>query len=187
MLPDQPYLVKCPHCSTLVWIGEQTEVGEIDHRQTRAQSADAFPDARPAPTPTFAEYAAFLAATTGGGSSASGRRETSTDEDREEQLAKERYVRLRAWWAGNDPRRRSEHPTPLDPIERENLRALIAILDESDDSARISKAEALRELGEFAEAERLLATKFDPRLMQAVGIIRALAQSRRTTVVEMKF
>jgi hypothetical protein len=30
MFPDQPWLVRCQHCGTLVWIDEQTQIGEID-------------------------------------------------------------------------------------------------------------------------------------------------------------
>ena len=36
MLPDRPSLVKCPHCKTLIWIGEQKQVGEVDHRNRKA-------------------------------------------------------------------------------------------------------------------------------------------------------
>lgn len=29
MLPEQPWLVKCPHCFALVWIDEQEEVSSV--------------------------------------------------------------------------------------------------------------------------------------------------------------
>ena len=98
MLPDQPWLVKCPHCSTLLWIDEQKQVGEIDPRDARGDAADRFKDARPVSEPTLAEYTTCLSA---------GLRDKK----------KERYVRLRTWWAGNDVRRESGHSAPMTDIE----------------------------------------------------------------------
>lgn len=168
MLPDQPWLVKCPHCSTLVWIDEQDQVGEIEPWGPRGNAADKFKDARPAAAPTHLEYAAFLSAGVEAGE-------------------KERYVRLRAWWAGNDARREGDPVTPMTDVETANLRAFSALLNEEEDNDRLMKAEALRELGMFEGSEALLATHFDERLMQAVGIIRSLNQSRSVTVAEMRF
>jgi len=131
MLPDQPWLVKCQHCNTLVWIDEQKQVGEIDPWGSETRDADKFPDARPASTPTLQDYADFIEAGVS---------------DKE----KERYVRHRTWWAGNDPRREKSQSTSLDSFEAQNLRAFVTLLDEDEDNDRIMKAEALRELCEFA-------------------------------------
>ena len=128
MLPDEPFLVKCQHCSALVWIYEQKKVGEIDPWGPTTHNAGKFPDARPASNPTLHEYAGFL-------------------EAGESDKAKERYVRVRAWWAG--------------------------------------KAEALRELGEFEEAQHLLETEFKEQFTQAVAIIRELSHKRVSIVTEM--
>lgn len=168
MLPDQPWLVKCEHCNTLVWIDEQKQVGEIDPWGSKTRDADKFPDARPASTPSLQEYAHFIEAGV-------------SDKN------KERYVRLRAWWAGNDPRRETGQSEPLDSFEARNLRAFVTLLDEAESNDRIMKAEALRELGEFAAAENLLATEFGEDLLQAVSIISDLNQKRIATVAEMKF
>ena len=168
MLPDQPWLVKCQHCGTLVWIDEQAQVEEIDPWGSGTGGADRFPDACPASTPTMEDYACFL------GTGVSDKQ-------------KERYVRLRTWWASNDPRRESVQSTPLNSFEAENLRAFVSLLDEGEDNDRLMKAEALRELGEFTDAEKLLATKFDDELAQAVSIIRDLNQKRSATVAEMRF
>lgn len=168
MLPDQPWLVKCEHCNSLVWIDEQKQVGEIDPWGSRARDADKFPDARSALTPTLQEYAQLIEAGV-------------SDKN------KERYLRLRAWWAGNDPRRDTGRSAPLDSFEARNLRAFVTLLDEAEDNDRIMKAEALRELGEFAAAENLLATEFGEELLQAVSIISDLNLKRIATVAEMKF
>ena len=168
MLPDQPWLVKCQHCDTLIWIDEQRQAGEIYPRGLKSCETDRFTDARPASTPTLQDYTGFLAA--------------GISDKR-----KERYIRLRIWWAGNDHRRESGQSALLDSIETENLRAFVTLLDEAEVNDRIMKAEALRELGEFADAQKLLATKFDDELTQAVSIIRELNQKGITTVAEMKF
>jgi hypothetical protein len=168
MLPDQPWLVKCPHCSTLVWIDEQKQVGEIEPWGPRGETSERFKDARPASEPTLTEYTAFLSAGV-----------------RDEK--KERYVRLRTWWAGNDARREGGRPTPMTDIEAANLRSFLTLLNDQEDNDRIMKAEALRELGMFEDAEALLATRFEEGLMQAVGIIRSLNQKRSPAVAEMKF
>ncbi len=170
MLPDEPWLVKCQHCGTLVWIDEQTQVGEVAPWgcSSGADDRNRFSDARPGTTPTLQDYADFLDA---------------GESDRD----KERYVRLRAWWAGNNPRREKGQSTELDSFETQNLRAFLALLDEDEDSDRIMKAEVLRELGEFNEAENLLATEFCNELTQVVSMIRDLNQKRIATVAEMKF
>jgi hypothetical protein len=167
MLPDQPWLVRCGHCGALVWIDEQRQVGEIEPWGPDAGDAGGFPDARPASTPTLRNYASLL--------------EVGVSDRR-----KLRYLRLRAWWAGNDSRRDVDHPMPLDALEVQNLREFLALLDEGDGGDRLMKAEAYRELGDFAEAENLLGTEFDDELSEAVSIIRDLTRSRISAVAEMR-
>ena len=164
MLPDSPWLVKCRHCCSLVWIDEQIQIEEIEPWG----SSDRFPDVLPPSTPTLEDYANFL----------------STGVNEKE---KERYVRLRAWWTGNDPRRSSGQSTPLNSFETENLRSFVTLLDEAEENNRIMKAEAFRELGEFADAEKLLATNFADELIQSVSLIRDFTQNEITTVEEMRF
>jgi len=168
MLPDNPWLVKCPHCSNLVWIDEQKRIGEIELWGPKGETADRFTDALPASAPTPSEYTAFLSAGV-------------------HDKKKERYVRLRTWQGGNDARREGDHVTPMTEAETANLRACLSLLNEKEDNDRIMKAEALRELGMFEDAEALLATRFNAKLMRAVGIIRTLNQKRITAVQEMKF
>ena len=60
---------------------------------------------------------------------------------------KERYIRLHAWWAGNDARRQGGQASPLTKAERINLRAFLPLLEESSDCDRLMKAEGFRELG----------------------------------------
>jgi hypothetical protein len=168
MLPDQPLVGKCQHCDTLIWIKEQRKLGEIHKWGSTNRETDTYPDALPVLPPTFQDFAGLLKA-------------GLNDKN------KERYLRLRAWWAGNDSRRKSVQKMPLSSLEVQNLRAFVALLDESEENDRIMKAEVFRELCEFEEAEKLLSAKFNKNLSHAVSIIRKLNHQRISTVVEMIF
>lgn len=167
-LPDRPSLVKCRHCGNLIWIDDQKQAGIFGYGLI-ARYAEPLADERPGPgtTPTLLDYLGVLDEGIG-------------DKD------KERYVRIRAWWAGNDRRRELSQPTPLDCMEAQNLRNFADLLDETEDNDRLIKAEALRELGEFGEAEHLLASPFEDRRSHAASIIRGLNQKRIAAVAEMK-
>jgi hypothetical protein len=167
MLPDQPWLVKCPHCDTLVWIDEQKKVGKID-LWVDGQGVATFKDARPYVTPVSQDYLAALA-------------EGFSDNQ------KVRYLRLRIWWAGNDERREEAGASSLSGREIDNLRAFAALLDESDEEDRVMKAEAMRELGEYEEALVLLKEPFRDELAQAARQIKDLASRKDPLVKEMKF
>lgn len=169
MLPDQPWLVKCLHCSGLVWIDEQVRVAALDYYwepDKADEIAEQFADVREVTAPAFAEYAEFLSA------GVSDRR-------------KERYLRLRTWWAGNDVRREGGDIPPMSDLETENLRAFLGLLDETEDNDRIMKAEVLRELGMFEESGALLAWLFKDDLIASVEFIRRLNQNRNAFVADM--
>lgn len=135
MLPDRPWLIACPHCRALLWINELRELAAIDPQKGRER----FVTALPCETPRLDDCLSFL------------RRGALTPD-------KERYVRVRAWWAGNDERRKSAPKLPLSQAERSNLSALIRILEKSAHGGDIlMRAEALRELGRFDEVLALLA------------------------------
>ena len=72
-------------------------------------------------------------------------------------------------------------------LEIANLRAFLSFLDEADEYDRIMKAEGLRELGMFTEAESLLSGTFSDDLGQAAAIIKNLTEQRVAVVQEMKF
>ncbi|MEI7729361.1 MAG: hypothetical protein WCO56_07300 [Verrucomicrobiota bacterium] len=161
MLPDQPWLIKCPHCAALVWVDEQEQVGE----ECEYQLSDV-ENSLGCETPSLQDYLAFLA-------------KGVFKRD------KEQYLRMRAWWAGNDQRRLNPNAEPMTEEERTNLRALSVLFDEKNEQQRIMKAEALRELGQFAEAESLLGRPFHPELAEAVAIIRQLVVQKEIAVREM--
>ena len=129
---------------------------------------DSFKDALPYGTPSAHDYFIFLQKGVFGSE-------------------QERYLRLRAWWAGNDARREEEAVTPLSDDEIANLDAYAALLDESDENVRIIKAEVMRELCKFEEAETLLSTPFGEQLSFAATIIRNLSVKRIPFVREIFF
>src|SRR6476660_1051502 len=109
MLPDQPWLVKCRHCGSLLWIDEQKQVGEINSWGTGHQEEQKFKDAQLYDTPSVQDYFSFLAK----GYS---------------EKPKERYLRMRIWWAGNDARRHQVDVSPMSSEEVANLLALASLL-----------------------------------------------------------
>ncbi len=162
MLPDHPWLVKCPHCNALLWIDEQEKLGEVGFwaRGTKFGNALAYE------TPSLRDYFSML--------------EKGISDSK-----KERYVRLRAWWAGNDGRRYAESRSPLSDSEKANLRRLADLLDETNGHDRIKKAEVLRELRRFDEAMSLLARPFEDELSYAVSIIKDLVAKKDQFVAEI--
>lgn len=142
------------------------EGSEIDPDEEDREKTDKFKDAKSIAEPTFSDYIDFLA--------------TGVFDSE-----KERYIRLHAWWASNDPRRQGGQASPLTKAERTNLRAFLRLLDESSDCDRLMKAEGFRELGAFAAAEKLLATRFDDRMRKPVKFIRNLCRKGSTSVEEI--
>lgn len=166
MLPETPRLIKCRLCEGLIWLDEQEKVGEIDLRE---RDDNKFKGACPYIIPVFQDYLAKL--------------EMGVSDEETEF-----YLRNRAWWAGNDERRREEPDKPMSGEEISNLRAFLALLDkEEHESQRLLKAEAMRELGMFEEAKALLSWSFSEEISQAVAIISELIEQKITSVREIKF
>jgi hypothetical protein len=168
MLPDQPSLVKCPHCGNLVWIDEQEEVGEIGGWRSRDHETQSFERVKSYHTPSFDDYIAFL-------------NDCSYDKSQEQ------YVRLRAWWRGNDFRRITNLVLPLSDTEVANMEAFALLLDEQDETGRLMKAEVYRELGKFENADRLLEQPFSDAMTPTVDLIRELVRQREQNVTELRF
>lgn len=157
------------YAQPLTWLAENDpnpQGSEIAPDEAECENPDKLKDAKSISEPTFTDYIEFL----------------STGVFDSE---KERYIRLHAWWAGNDPRRQDGEASPMTKAERTNLRAFLPLLDESSDDDRLMKAEGFRELGAFAAAEKLLATRFDDRMRKPVKFIRNLCRKGSTSVEEI--
>lgn len=165
MLPDQPWLVMCPHCHVPLWIDELEELGQTE---PWGDEHGKFKDAREYEEPSLDDY--FVLIENGIGDP-----------------QKERYARLRAWWAGNDERRTNAGTIPMSPREIANLTTFTHTLDESDPNDLVMKAEAMRELGRFDDALSLLAKSVDENIAGAVEIIKGLSEKRDPYVRELRF
>ena len=164
MLPDEPRLVKCPHCSALIWIEEMEEVEEVmPWDQTEISIR-----AKPFIVPKFRAYTSLLKAV-------------------EHTREKEKYLRIRAWWAGNDKRRTAATKKDMSKGEKQNLQSLVELLDSTDEQDRLMKAEIKRELGQFEEAKASLEGEFSDELADIVSLIRQLIQHREVFVQEIVY
>jgi hypothetical protein len=162
MLPDEPRLVKCPNCSALIWIEEMEEVEEVMPWDKTEISISA----KPFIVPMFRAYTSLLKAV-------------------EHTREKEKYLRIRAWWAGNDKRRTAATKKDLSKGEQQNLQSLVELLGISDEQDRLMKAEIKRELGQFEEAGNCLVGQFSDELADIVSLIRQLTQHRDVFVQEI--
>ena len=165
MLPDQSWFVICPHCQTSIWIDEQEEAGEIE----AFSKNEKYKDAKPYRTPILNDYFNQL---------------NIGNLDRN----KEQYLRFRAWWAGNDERRKiGATKNELSDEEKVNIEGLYRMLDFSDDNDRIMMAEIKRELGEFDDAEAIIKETFANEFTEAVTIIKELIEKKELFVAEINF
>jgi hypothetical protein len=151
MLPDHPWLAKCPVCSRLFWVDESVEVDT---------SFDAAKGKQQVLAPSEKDLLGFLAGP-----------ELPRD--------KELYVRVSAWRSANDAWRWNPNATPAFSKDQvQNLNALSDMLDEKDPNQRILKAEIARELGEFDECLLLLSHQFESGYERVVGFIKKLAEEK---------
>ncbi len=181
MLPNSPWLVKCPHCQSLLWIDEQVELEEGKLDCWRICEKEQLPEKRHFKKSLFGYYETGIPQCL----------PPSADDlfayldTNVLDVEKERYLRQRAWWAGNDIRRKGKKKYALSDNETRNLEALAELLDESDNNDRIIKAEIMRELGRFDDAVSVLAMSFDKESVEAVTVIKELAQRKYPFVAKI--
>jgi hypothetical protein len=151
MLPNHPWLVKCPVCSRLFWVDEAVEVD---------MGFDAAKGKQQVWAPSEKDLLGFLAGPA-------------------LPRNKEMFLRVAAWRSANDAWRRVPNATPVFSKDQvQNLHALSAMLDESVPNQRILKAEISRELGEFDKCLSLLSHPFEKDYEFTVGFIRKLAEDQ---------
>ena len=177
MLPRPPAVTRCRKCGHFYWTLRARVIGTIPLWEPEAEDVpDEWKKAKPVRELREAEYFEAIAA-----GLASGREE-------------EFWLRLLAWWAGNDPlrsRKRSRHGRRHRAPRRSaaaiaNMERLLDLLDESRPDQRLMKAELFRELGRFDEALQLLNIKFaTPSKQAAADTISRLAREHDTLVREI--
>jgi len=150
MLPRPPAVVSCVHCGECYWRADAELIGTIDWNDCDRQQIDlARTPTKAVVEPTEEEY--YQAIEKG----------LATD------LKQERSLRMLAWWRRNDAFRffgklkkaarapaQGKQSTPLP--WRENLAALLPLLDEGNNNDCLMKAEVLRQLGDFEAAKQIL-------------------------------
>jgi hypothetical protein len=171
MMPWQPPMSRCPHCSAFFWLANMPEVRTLDDgEEFDVRSEPRNPLALP--EPSEADYYEAL--------------KSGLAKDRDQ----ERQIRTVAWWRSNDAFR--ELGSPLlsahsDLTERrENLNSLLTLLSKEDSpEAVIMRAELLRELGDFDRACAALNSLSDPNLKWVAVQLRDLCEKRDTQVREL--
>ena len=139
MLPDQHLFYKCPHCDSLLWSDELEEV-QVSEIQSGIESYT---------VPAMHEYLYELS-------------RTNPNKTKREDDESIKYLRIQAWWSGNDIRRQGGIEKPLSREEKDNLMELGSLLntmwDETDDNANsnIFQAEIKRELSMFDDCSEIL-------------------------------
>jgi hypothetical protein len=142
-LPDLPAITRCEPGGPIFWVESARVLGTVPWG---GQDPQVWRAAKPVRPLSGEEFLQALAQGLG------------------DTVERERYLRMRAWWAANAAFRKAALPpaaqgtsdfSPGSPA-RANLEALVRLLDEGQLNDRLTKAEALRELGRFDEARALL-------------------------------
>ena len=170
MLPMTPSAVRCPHCHSLLWISSLEEVGEIP-------GSRGFGVPRPEYDHSFDSHPFIDNLETDDYLMALRKGELSKDQ--------EVYLRTMYWRLMNDPRRRSQSPIAFSVEEQENLRNLLPLVYEMDESSRLIRAEIHRELGEFEECEKALDYDFSEDYIPAAVTIYMLQEEKNSSVGEI--
>ena len=160
MMPDLPDVVRCPSCAAVFRLSTAEEALDVD-----AESLPWPPD------PDADLFREALEA---------GLAESEPDEV---------GLRLRWWWAANDPHRGGEPSPPNEPMAA-NLGRLADLLGSDADSGHTVGAEVVRALGRFEEAAALYeraeaAADEGSALAERAAQLRPLAEAGSRAVVEV--
>ena len=174
MLPVPPGVARCHSCRNCYWLEEAAMIGLVSGWSEEDENSN--PEWVNAPEvrePSTREYHAAIAAG------------LAKDVDGEKRL------RILAWWRGNDAARGKRHDsggvvgTAPPALRKANLERLAALLSGPSDDERIMRAEVLRELGRFADAEQLLNEVSSTEAAWVVDQLRALCEKKDPAVREL--
>lgn len=178
MLPRFPVITRCTAAGPIFWVSTAKTVGSMPPWGAEADTPQAWRNAQTVRDLREEEFLLAIAQGLG---------------DTPEKL---NYLRRQAWWEANHAHRpRGDAAPPAAASDfapgtpaRANLEALAAAQDEAQPEQRLTKAEALRELGQFDEAARLLDDDRlkDARLQRWVTMIRERIQLRDARVAKLK-
>ena len=170
MLLFAPAVAECEKCKKPFWLQDARTVGEFSDGPDAASDVDpSWVEAPSVREPSAMGYYVALK---------SGFARSPTQE---------KSLRRMAMWRENDSVRGPAPQTrQLSTEATANMTALARLLDESDTSECIMKAEIFRELGEFDLAMQLLARVDDPDYAWVVEVIRSLCEQRDAMVRELQ-
>jgi len=140
MLALPPAVIKCQHCEKSYWLTDAEKVGTVKLRGEEDQKAHPeWTAAKQIEEPTEGDYYSAI--------------EANLAKDR----GQEKLLRILAWWRRNDAHRTQEEiKVSVSDTCRENLEALLRLIDQENDEDRLMKGEVLRELGQFEDAKQVL-------------------------------
>ena len=164
MLPENPWLRIHPATGELFWSDETVEVAKEAPWEPKRK----FAKVPFAVEPDLAGYRRALASGMG---------------NTRDKLF---YLRLRFWWAANDPFRDGGTDAQLPEDFGENLEALAAMMDPAKPEDALMVAEAWRQLGRFDEAAALLDRPFPKDLQFAQRILLKWIGLRNTRLRELR-
>ena len=164
MLPDRPWLIKCPKCNSLLWINELDKLGE----QGSWEEDKKWPDAVEPALPSEEDYFSIL-------------------QDDSLSDKKKLYAHRRAWWLANDAYRSGKVKNAnFSESQKTNLKKFANLINEEDPDQRLLKAEVFRELGQFDDCIKLLSISFEnKRHAEIADFIRSLAEQKVSIVREI--
>ena len=174
MLPRPPAVVKCQHCEKGYWLADAEKVGTFEPWDKENQNLNSeWANAKQVEEPTEDEYYSVI--------------ETNLAKDK----GQEKILRILAWWRRNDvfrnvSRTPGEITASISVACKENLEALLKLIDQENDADRIAKGEILRELGQFDTAKQILNSVVSEKYAAAVRQILLLCASEDTRVSELQ-
>ena len=172
MMMDPVVMANCPHCSSIFWVADAQEVGDVPEPEyfdevvevKRAlwfgtkkvkKSGRRDSDLASLPMIQHADVAGIS---------------TALDQlTAEDEPWKEEYVRTRLWWAFNDRFREipdAASDASIVEENRQNLERLITLVDPDNDQGRLKSASILLALGRFGDARAILAMMEEERMFQ---------------------
>jgi hypothetical protein len=152
-----PSLIKCPHCNAVQWLKDLEEIHSHEGSESALQPR--FKEA------TFEDLWTFANKT--------------IEQDTEQR------VRLHAWRAGNDARRHSKELLPLNHEEVQNLNLIFTLMNESQQTDDVLKAEILRELGQLDAASEAIKGAIQTN-NEVAHFIFELIEQKQIQVIEIK-
>ena len=166
MMPDPVVVTSCPHCSSLFWVADAQEEGNVPEPEyfdevvevkralwfgTKKVRKSGRRDSELASLPKIKH------------SDVAGIRLALDQLSPEDKLSKEEYARTRLWWAFNDGSRETPDAVPDTADEeenRQNLERLVTLVDPDNDQGRLKSATILMALGRFGDARAILASRY---------------------------